>query len=220
MNKMQCAASGCGRVFNCTEQLKRIVKASPDGVLTDMSLRVRCPHCGSIQVLPNLRGGDWFDHSPYLAVQQALLEWLDDTIDRGLNVAVVEVGVGGNTPIVTRIPAAAFASAVAASGGRAAYLRVNPDERDLRRYAHLPSGDNVQLFSVSDGWRALEPIVGEAVSVRNSRGVDRDPAAQPFVRGGDNTLVASAVLQSANNELVEEHRKRYTDILVSLRTPR
>ena len=32
MNKMQCSASGCGHIWNCTEQLKAIVAASPDGV--------------------------------------------------------------------------------------------------------------------------------------------------------------------------------------------
>jgi len=88
---------------------------------------VQCPKCGSTRVLPNLRGGDWFIHRPYEATQARLLRWMDDCLQKKLTVAILEVGVGANTPVVTRLPASAFASALAASGGAATYLRVNPD---------------------------------------------------------------------------------------------
>ena len=170
-----------------------------------------------MSVRPNLRGGDWFDHSPYLAVQKALLEWLDDTVARGLNVTVVEVGVGGNTPIVTRIPASSFASAVAAAGGQATYVRVNPDEPDLEHFANFPSGDNVQLFNICDGWRALEPIVENAVAIRQ----------QPLsaYRGTSTSKTVPSGVEMTHDHHHDEraakaHRRRYTEILHSLRTPK
>lgn len=205
MNKLQCANSDCGHIWDCTEQLKQIVAASPNGVLTDMSLRCRCPNCERIDILPSLRGGDWFDHSPYEPVQDALLEWLNDSVARSLSVAVIEVGVGGNTPIVTRIPASSFATAVGASGGLATYLRVNPDAADIRRYATLPSSEYVQLFNICAGWDALKPILDEGVERRQ---MDKDRGDRST--GRDSISVAEARRQMG----------RYTEILMSLRTPR
>ena len=53
--------------------------------------------------------------------------------------AVLEIGVGPNTPVVTSIPATAFASALAAKGGTATYLRVNPDPPKVDKRQGLPS---------------------------------------------------------------------------------
>ena len=63
MDKWQCSdARGCGHVWNCVEQFRAIDQASPNGVLTDLSLakHATCPKCGRTPTLPNLRGGDWF----------------------------------------------------------------------------------------------------------------------------------------------------------------
>merc|ERR1719231_1932054 len=129
MNRCQCSQAGCGAVWDSMEQMRAIDASSIEGELHDLSLAPKCPRCGAQtpHVRPNLRGGDWFRHAPYLETQQRLLAWLDECVDRHLSVAVVEVGVGPNTPIVTRIPTCAFASAVAAGGGRATYLRLNPN---------------------------------------------------------------------------------------------
>jgi NAD-dependent SIR2 family protein deacetylase len=128
MNRLQCANPGCGHVWNCEHQLRAVDVASPNGILTDMSLVPMCPSCGSVETLPNLRGGNWFIHAPYKEVSLRLLQWLDICVSEKAKIAIIEVGVGPNTPIVTRIPACAFASAVAANGGSVMYLRVNPDK--------------------------------------------------------------------------------------------
>merc|ERR1719502_1368726 len=105
----------CMRCPECNttrENLLAMVEAcSPDGVLQDMSLCMRCPECNTTRenLRPSLRGGDWFIHDPYLPTQERLLSWLDECVQKKLRVAVLEVGVGPNTPVVTRIPAAAFA---------------------------------------------------------------------------------------------------------------
>ena len=65
------------------------------------------------ELLPNLRGGEWFDHGPYDETSRRLTAWLDRRVEERANVGVIEIGVGPNTPVVTRIPACAFASAVA-----------------------------------------------------------------------------------------------------------
>ena len=83
----------------------------------------------------------------------------------------LEVGVGPNTPIVTRIPACAFASAVQANGGRAVYVRLNPDAPEGSR--HNPA-DGVAFWRIRQTWRALEPLV-QAV-------LPRDPADVAVVR--------------------------------------
>merc|ERR1712159_618285 len=66
MNRYQCAdARGCGHVWDCAAQMREVDQASPDGVLEDLSLYPStCPKCGG-ETRPNLRGGDWFNHSPY-----------------------------------------------------------------------------------------------------------------------------------------------------------
>merc|ERR1719453_1295019 len=64
MRRYQCARPGCGAVWDCVEQMRAIEAATVDGALTDLSLAPRCTACGSEwpAVLPNLRGGDWFNH--------------------------------------------------------------------------------------------------------------------------------------------------------------
>ena len=68
---------------------------------------------------------------------------------------MIEVGVGPNTPIVTRVPARAFASAVSAAGGRASYLCVNPDPPESERAQ--PAG-GVDFYRWQKPWAALEPL--------------------------------------------------------------
>merc|ERR1712159_68196 len=94
--------------------------------------------------------------------------WLDDCVTRKLSVAVIEVGVGANTPIVTSIPAVAFASAVATAGGQASYLRVNPDPRMNAIQGNTPARE-VAFYLWQDSWQSLKPLVQDALELRNSR---------------------------------------------------
>eukprot|EP00613_Pedinella_sp_CCMP2098_P052205 CAMPEP_0171887950 /NCGR_PEP_ID=MMETSP0992-20121227/42731_1 /TAXON_ID=483369 /ORGANISM="non described non described, Strain CCMP2098" /LENGTH=613 /DNA_ID=CAMNT_0012514757 /DNA_START=72 /DNA_END=1913 /DNA_ORIENTATION=+ len=210
MSRYQCARPTCqGHVWECEAQLRAVDAASPDGVLRDLDLAsgLACTRCGARppDLLPNLRGGDWFNHAPYEAAQARLLAWLDELVEAQASIAVVEVGVGPGTPIVTRIPASAFASAVAASGGKAAYVRINPDAPEGPR--EDPS-EAVAFTRLRDKWTALGPLVAAAVQMRTERirGAEQAPPAEPGPNGNPQESAA--------------WRRRYTDILLSLRTPR
>jgi len=206
MCNLQCASDGCGHIWDGREQFEAINAASVDGALTDMALVPTCPTCGSQwpAVRPNLRGGDWFLHAPYEVKAQRLLEWLDTSVATRRRVAILEVGVGPNTPIVTRIPACAFASAVQANGGRAVYVRLNPDAPEGSR--HNPA-DGVAFWRIRQTWRALEPLV-QAVLPRRAQ------------------HVASGTLDVADDEGAKDPQamaawqQQYHGILRSLRTPK
>ena len=214
MDKLQCARPGCGAVWGCLEQLRAIDAASVDGVVTDMSLAPRCPRCGSAWpsgVRPSLRGGDWFIHAPYEATQKRLMGWLDECVATRARVAIVEVGVGPNTPVVTRVPACAFASALGAAGGAPTYIRINPDPPEAPR--ENPAR-GVAFYRWRQPWAALAPLVAATVARR------QDPAQRERAR-----RQAAAAEASGNGAAEEPHavatwQGRYRDILLSLRTPR
>ena len=176
---------------------------------------------------PSPRGGDWFNHKPYEPTQQRLLEWLDDSVERKLKVAVVEVGVGGNTPVVTHIPAMAWASAVAAAGGHATYIRINPDlgaanngrgsNRDGRALQTTTEG--LTRFDWAAGWRALGPVAGAVVELRNKAASRATEAGEPGLSRREGELGADGEI--AGDATAKAHyQQRYTSILYSLRTPR
>ena len=218
MNRYQ--YSSCSTVWNCVEQLKAIDAASEDGILNDESVCLRCTTCGATEgLMPNLRGGDWFIHKPYAETQDRLLEWMDDCVVNQKAVAVLEIGVGANTPIVTRIPAAAFASAVSAAGGRVCYLRVNPDGPEPRN--QNPVGDGVTFRRLQAKWDVLEPFLTQAATAR----ADRSAAVAAAARNGgagSGAGGASAGAGAGAGDLVaaREWQQEYVGILHSLRTPR
>lgn len=169
MNKLQCG-KGCGHVWNCEAQLKAMDVAVKDGRLTDMSLVPTCPNCGG-KYMVNLRGGDWFIHKPFEQTAIRLMKWLDDAVVSKAKVVVLEVGVGPNTPIVTKTPACMFAAAVAAAGGKISYLRINPDQPDPKE---KPVG--VENFHhLQSSWTVLESIVKE---YRQLRAANSDSATE------------------------------------------
>merc|ERR1712232_417464 len=159
------------------------------------------PKCGS-NTLPNLRGGDWFNHQPYVATQKRLLDWLDDCVAKKMSVAVIEVGVGPNTPIVTSIPAAAFASAVAVGGGQATYLRVNPDKRMDHVQGNRPSSA-VTLYRWYESWARLEQLAARVIALR-ANSTERHSSQ---LRQDDEAAV------NADARTAFQLQKRYTDIL-------
>mmetsp|Transcript_20708 Transcript_20708/g.26804 ORF Transcript_20708/g.26804 Transcript_20708/m.26804 type:complete len:618 (-) Transcript_20708:878-2731(-) len=63
----------------------------------------RCKRCGRTAI-GNVRGGNWFTHAPYDAAQDRFLHWIDQIIQQNKKLLILEVGVGFNTPTVTRIP--------------------------------------------------------------------------------------------------------------------
>ncbi len=237
MSKYQCMR--CGNVWDCEAQLRAIDAACDDaGVLQDMSLVYSCPKCAAPRRLlrPNLRGGDWFDHSPYQPVQDRLLAWLDDAIANTRSVAVLEVGVGPNTPVVTRIPAAAFASALAAARGHAVYVRVNPDPPE--HASQNPQGDprHLAFTRLRAKWDVLEPLV-DAVCRQREQQQQQQQREQPpqqreqppplpqgatNARGGKHSTspAVNKAASPADPQEVARWRQRYLDIALSLRTPR
>jgi NAD-dependent SIR2 family protein deacetylase len=205
MTNYQCLR--CKNVWNCAAELRNMDAAcSPEGELTDMSLCLTCPKCGAsrAELRPSLRGGDWFDHTPYQEKQDALLAWLDAAIQNKSKVAVLEIGVGPNTPVVTRIPAAAFASALVAGGGECTYVRINPDERP-EPASQNPQGDpeRLRFTRVCAGWDVLKPILDETIKLR----CEREDTT------GQNTSQKNA---DADEEAVAAWQGRYLDIARSL----
>merc|ERR1711908_251255 len=124
------------------------------------------------------------------------------------SVAVIEVGVGPNTPVVTSIPAVAFASAVAAAGGRATYLRVNPDARSDLVQGNTPA-DTVSFHSWRSSWESLQPLVTQVLKLRANN------SSAPGVADKRETEKAQVTSMDSRR-----WQQQYIDILLSLRTPR
>jgi len=138
-----------------------------------------CPHCQG-PVFANLRGGDWFLHHKALDdTQDRLRSWVEKIIaseeegrdgsdpvaavaaapsHRGspATLCVLEIGVGQNTPIVTKYPVEGIAREL---GHRACLVRVNPTARD----AAVPS-DLSHALPIVAGTEALAPIADVVVS--------------------------------------------------------
>mmetsp|Transcript_45431 Transcript_45431/g.83097 ORF Transcript_45431/g.83097 Transcript_45431/m.83097 type:complete len:345 (+) Transcript_45431:77-1111(+) len=62
-----------------------------------------CPRCGGPAV-GSVRGGDWFTHAQYDDAQDRFVKWVHEQQQHGRKLAILEIGVGFNTPIVTRWP--------------------------------------------------------------------------------------------------------------------
>jgi len=122
---------------------------------------------------------------------------------------VIEVGVGPNTPVVTRIPACAFASALAAGGGSPVYLRINPDPPEGPRQG---PATGVPFFRWRQPWTALEPLVEGAVALR--RAVEPPPSPWP----GEEEGAAGGAAADADAER-EYWQDEYRGLLQSLRRP-
>eukprot|EP00039_Didymoeca_costata_P031598 m.35594 g.35594 ORF g.35594 m.35594 type:complete len:355 (+) comp8905_c0_seq2:238-1302(+) len=211
MKRLQCKGKGgnpgCGNVWDATEQLEKVDANSPNIELQDMSLAPKCPNCGG-SYMPNLRGGDWFIHKPYENISKRLMQWLDDAVRSKAKVVVVEVGIGRNTPIVSKIPAGYFASAVAINGGDVKYIRINPDPNNGREHQapySLQSGQDFVYFQ--SGWQVLRKIYEEFKTKTRSTA---SPAPVNVNANLEQPVHADA------SELQEEYKK----ILHSLWTPR
>lgn len=86
----------------------------------------QCQRCGTSAQRPNLRGGDFFIHTPYQSQQDKLVEFVDKAIRDERKMVVLEIGCGFNTPVVTRLPAESIAREAGAP-----FIRMNLKDCDV-----------------------------------------------------------------------------------------
>merc|ERR1740121_560786 len=79
-----------------------------------------CQRCGNVSQRPNLRGGDFFVHTPYQPQQDRFVAFVERAIRDNKKVVVLEIGCGFNTPVVTRMPAESIARETGAP-----FIRIN-----------------------------------------------------------------------------------------------
>eukprot|EP00954_Amorphochlora_amoebiformis_P029549 1393317-Amorphochlora_amoeboformis.AAC.1 len=103
-----------------------------------------CPRCGG-RLMGNVRGGGWFIHDHYKKYQKRAIDWVNAAKASGQKVAVIEIGAGFNTPVVTRFPAESIARDLGSKKAEnSAFIRINPSDpqipMDLPRAVGIPSG--------------------------------------------------------------------------------
>lgn len=128
----------------CTRDSYWLAKPDIDRVVTSVpdvpdSLLPRCSRCGR-KAVGNVRGGSWFTHAPHDQAQDRFLAWVDrqlrtgssDDESPGNKLVILEVGVGFNTPTVTRLPM----EQICRENSNVALVRINPQDfkvpRDLK----------------------------------------------------------------------------------------
>mmetsp|Transcript_56251 Transcript_56251/g.131770 ORF Transcript_56251/g.131770 Transcript_56251/m.131770 type:complete len:344 (-) Transcript_56251:114-1145(-) len=108
-----------------------------------------CPRCGGA-ALGSVRGGDWFTHAQYDAAQDRFVKWVLKQQQHGRKLAILEIGVGFNTPIVTRWPMEQICRETASS----MLIRLNPKDCDVpadlqgTKAVGLPCGWNAAIASL------------------------------------------------------------------------
>jgi NAD-dependent SIR2 family protein deacetylase len=133
-------------VWSSREMLDNLLPKIEKGVLLKKSDVPVCENCGS-NVFGNVRGGDWFIHTPYDEAQKRFVKWAQERIQsKSDRVLVIEIGAGFNTPTVTRYPCESF---VRELGQRGALIRINPTDPEV------PS-DLDNAVGLKCGWQVLE----------------------------------------------------------------
>ena len=134
-------------VWPSREMLDKILPSIKNGVLK--SEVPRCKVCNSKWTFGNVRGGDWFIHSPYEASQKRFVKWAEERVrSKTDRVVVIEIGAGFNTPTVTRYPCESF---VRELGNRGALIRINPTDPMVPR-------DLKNAVGLKCGWKVLEVL--------------------------------------------------------------
>eukprot|EP00605_Chrysophyceae_sp_TOSAG23-4_P000276 GSChrysophyteH1.ASY1.ANO1.318.1 assembled CDS len=120
---------------------------SKDGLIKKEDIP-KCKNCGG-EVFINVRGGSWFSHHNYDKSSKRIEEWIEEIASEKKKLAIIEVGAGYNTPVVTRLPMESIARTVK----EAHLIRINPDQHevppDLSGSVGLPEGWQV-LSTISD----------------------------------------------------------------------
>jgi O-acetyl-ADP-ribose deacetylase (regulator of RNase III)/NAD-dependent SIR2 family protein deacetylase len=112
--------------------------------------RPKCKRCGSM-MFGNVRHGEWFNHQrEYEETSSRLEQWILSIKERGLSLAVIEVGAGFTTPNVTRFPMEAIVNDIP----QARLIRINPGHNDVP----LELARIGKAVGIPCGWQALEEI--------------------------------------------------------------
>merc|ERR1712087_24083 len=144
-------------VFSSKEVFYEILsKRDKDGVIPKEMIP-KCPRCGG-KVFANVRFGREYLHYKYEKQNDKIRAWMEKLLmDEKLKVAVIEIGAGFNTPIVTRYPMESFARDL---GERGKFIRINPGNPEL------PS--DLKALAITEGWQVLEDIENA------KKGVDKE----------------------------------------------
>eukprot|EP00300_Choanocystis_sp_HF-7_P017338 c19700_g1_i1.p1 GENE.c19700_g1_i1~~c19700_g1_i1.p1 ORF type:complete len:570 (+),score=105.30 c19700_g1_i1:239-1948(+) len=135
--------------FSIREPYEKILSnPKPDGTMQEADVP-KCPRCGG-KTFTNVRGGDWFLHQPYQAAQDRYVAFCERHLAAGKTLAVLEVGVGYNTPSVTRFPMEALVREWSSKHGKdsACLIRLNPNDNDVPR--------TLRAVGLAQGWDAFE----------------------------------------------------------------
>ena len=117
----QCSQSCSGKTYDNEEQVRRMV-AEQEGMKVPESLIPKCPNCGAPMV-PNLRvDGNFCEDDGWHKASLHYREFCRR--HENLKTLYLELGVGGNTPVIIKYP---FRSAVE-KNAKAAYACVNMGE--------------------------------------------------------------------------------------------
>jgi hypothetical protein len=85
---------------------------------------------------------------------------MESLVDSNLNVVILEIGAGFNTPTVTRFPAESFARNL---GDRAKFCRINPTE------AQVP--EDLRFVALEMGWGVLNSLKASRTLLGSERHV-------------------------------------------------
>ena len=154
----QCATPCCRETWCAKDMHEKMIAATDplDMTLPDEAMP-KCPNCGAGLTL-NLRGSDTFVHARYQSAQDREIAWIEELKRSGQRLAVIEVGAGFNSPVVTRFP---MESIVRELGAQAALIRLNPTEHEV------PS-DLPRAVGLPEGWQALVPIEAAVAALDDS----------------------------------------------------
>lgn len=150
-------------VFASRPMLDTVVPHINENGFIPEALIPKCRNCGG-DVFGNVRGDGNFLHGLYDEQNYALRRWMKMNVDSNRTVAIVEVGAGFNTPIVTRFPTESFARQL---GERGRFIRINPSDFEV------PS-DLKKAISIDEGWQVLKDIYGQVITPGRAKDSDID----------------------------------------------
>jgi len=134
-------------VFESKSMLYDLLAEKDDNGLIPKRMIPRCPLCGG-EVFGNVRFGREYLHARYEEQNDVIRDWMEKLVSSTTEtVAIIEIGAGFNTPIVTRYPMESFARDL---GNRGRFIRINPD--------HSEVPDDVLGLSLAAGWEVLDEI--------------------------------------------------------------
>lgn len=134
-------------VFESKEMLEDLRKNRDDEGLIPEKMIPRCKHCGGT-VFGNVRFGSEYLHIKYQEQNDIFRRWMEKkVVSESGTVAIIEIGAGFNTPIVTRFPMESFARDL---GERGKFIRINPSD------PQVPS--DLNALSIDEGWEVLNDI--------------------------------------------------------------